>query len=40
MTRYWAVPLAGAIGFLFAFTWDLLDGPDQVPPWVVEEQDE
>ena len=37
--KYWGIPLAGLCGFVFAFTWDMLDGPDDVPPWVVEECD-
>ena len=36
MHRYNAVPLAFFAGWLFAIIWDLADGPDQVPPWVVE----
>ena len=36
MTRYWAIPFVGVCGFLFAFIWDLLDGSDDVPPWVIE----
>lgn len=37
MDKYRAVPLAFFAGWLFAFIWDMADGPDQVPPWVVEE---
>ena len=36
--RFWAIPLAGLGAFLFAFIWDLADGADDVPPWVVEEE--
>ena len=37
MSRFWAIPTAFLGGWLFAVIWDLADGPDQVPPWVIEE---
>ena len=31
--RYWAVPMTFVGGLLFTVIWDLVDGPEDVPPW-------
>lgn len=37
MNRYWAIPFTFISAFIFSFSWDLADGPDDVPPWFTGE---